>query len=330
MRGSETYSVRLACSENRLGLACECPFFFDKGQHCKHIWAAILAADEQGYLSEATAAIEHTTPVIKPTLPPAWKTQLSRIATATPKKGEETLWAEGTEIVYLVDVAKSRGTGTAVLGIGRRERKKADGGWNTPRQYFIDASRIAKVPLAEDREILAMLLGGGAYDPFGYSPANERGSNTFSLSAVIAQNLLPRIVRTGRCFLPFDKNEKDKPALQWDDGEPWRFLIEVRGSATDGWRMEGRFHRGSDRMSIDEVVVETRSGFLITREHVARLAEDGGFPWIGDFRNNGVIEIPEQEREEFFSSLLCSPRCRRSISLRFGRMKKSWFRRARV
>ena len=217
------------------------------------------------------------------------------------------LWPEGTEIVYLVDVAKSRGTGTAVLGIGRRERKKADGGWNTPRQYLIDASRIAKVPLAEDREILAMLLGGGAYDPFGYSPANERGSNTFSLSAVIAQNLLPRIVRTGRCFLPFDKNETDKPALQWDDGEPWRFLIEVRGSATDGWRMEGRFHRGSDRMSIDEVVVETRSGFLITREHVARLAEDGGFPWIGDFRNNGVIEIPEQEREEFFSSLLCSP-----------------------
>ena len=66
MRGSETYSVRLACSENRLGLACECPFFFDKGQHCKHIWAAILAADEQGYLSEATAAIEHTMPVIKP------------------------------------------------------------------------------------------------------------------------------------------------------------------------------------------------------------------------------------------------------------------------
>jgi hypothetical protein len=307
VRGSETYSVRLACSENRLGLACECPFFFDKGQHCKHIWAAILAADEQGYLSDATAAIEHTTPVIKPTSPPAWKTQLSRIATATPKKGEETLWPEGTEIVYLVDVVKSRGTGTAVLGIGRRERKKAEGGWNTPRQYFIDASRIAKVPAAEDREILAMLLGGAAYDQFGYSPANERGSNTFSLSAVIAQNLLPRIVRTGRCFLPFDKNEKDKPALQWDDGEPWRFLIEVRGSATDGWRMEGRFHRGSDRMSIDKVVVETRSGFLITREHVARLAEDGGFPWIGDFRNNGVIEIPEQEREEFFSSLLCSP-----------------------
>ena len=32
----------------------------------------------------------------------------------------------------------------------------------------------------------------------------------------------------------------------------------------------------------------------------------GGFTWIGEFRNHGAIVIAEQEREEFFSSLLCS------------------------
>ena len=305
VRGSESYFVRLTCSENRIGMACECPFYFDRGLPCKHIWAAILAADEQGYLSEASA-IELARAVVKPTVPPAWKMQLNRIAlSAIPTQAEKIHWPAGMEIVYLVDIPKSRATGTVVLTIGRREPRNR--GWNTPRTYLIDASRIAKVPLAEDREILALLMGAGAYDPVGYSIVNERGSNTFSLPGVIAQSLLPRIVRTGRCFLPFGKDDADKPALQWDDGEPWRFLIEVRGSATDGWRMEGWFRRGSDRMSIDAVVAETRDGFLITREHIAGLTEDGSFPWIRDFRNHGGIEISELEREEFFSGLLCSP-----------------------
>ena len=305
VRGSESYLVRLTCSENRIGMACECPFYFDRGLPCKHIWAAILAADEQGYLSEASA-IELARAEVKPTVPPAWKMQLNRIAvSATPTQEEKTHWPPGMEIVYLVDIPKSRGTGTVVLSIGRREPRK--NGWNTPRLYLIDANRVAKVPLAEDREILALLMGAGADDPVGYSIVNERGSNTFSLPGVIAQSLLPRIVRTGRCFLPFGKDDADKPALQWDDGEPWRFLIEVRGSATDGWRMEGWFRRGSDRMSIDAVVAETRDGFLITRDHIAGFAEDGSFPWIGDFRNHGGIEISELEREEFFSGLLCSP-----------------------
>ena len=124
VRGSESYSVRLTCSENGLGMACECPFYFDRGP-CKHIWAAILAADEQGYLSEATAAITQARAVVKPTVPPAWKTQLNRIAlSATPTQAEKIHWPDGMEIVYLVDIPKSRGTGTVVLTVGRREPRK--------------------------------------------------------------------------------------------------------------------------------------------------------------------------------------------------------------
>jgi hypothetical protein len=144
-------------------------------------------------MSDAKADLDRARKAVKPTPPPGWKAQLNRIAlSAAPNKTEEPPWPSGTEIVYLVDVAKSKATGKVVLTIGRREPSK------TPRPYLIDGNRIAKVPLAEDREMLAMLLGAGAHDPFGYSPANDRGSNTFSLSAVIAQTLLPRIVRNGR------------------------------------------------------------------------------------------------------------------------------------
>ena len=60
-------------------------------------------------------------------------------------------------------------------------------------------------------------------------------------------------------------------------------------------------------MGIDEPLLATPGGFLFTRERVARLAEDETFPWIAGLRNNGPIVFSEEEREEFFSSLICSP-----------------------
>src|ERR1700689_1255439 len=96
----------LKWSGSELGVFCDCPYFSDQGQICKHLWAAILAADEQGYLSDATAAdkifldtdtlsdkvpdqdndippdrmtIAQTSQVASPIKPPppTWKTQLS-------------------------------------------------------------------------------------------------------------------------------------------------------------------------------------------------------------------------------------------------------------
>ncbi len=60
-------------------------------------------------------------------------------------------------------------------------------------------------------------------------------------------------------------------------------------------------------MGINEPLLATPGGFLFTRERVAPLAEDETFPWIAGLRDNGPMVISEEQREEFFSSLLCSP-----------------------
>jgi SNF2-related domain/Helicase conserved C-terminal domain len=309
VRGSETYSVSLAVEGERFMGACNCPFFLDRRVHCKHIWAAILAADEQGYLSDYVALLKPEQMSVKPPAPPAppaWKKQLSRITHGA--AGAQTAiqyWPAGAEVLYLIDVPKSRGTKTVVLTIVRREPRKAESKPTAPKLCSVDQDLIALLPLAEDRELLAILLGGAAFDTAGYYLSNERRSSTFSLSPVMAQTLLPRIVRTGRCFLPSEKEEL--PALQWDEGEPWRFLIEITGNQTDGWKMQGSYRRGAQRMPADEPTVEARGGFLMTRTHVSRLDADESFSWISDFRNHGAIPIPDPDREEFFGSLLCSP-----------------------
>jgi hypothetical protein len=317
VRGSDSYQVLLKFAEGKLAISCDCPYFRDQGQACKHLWAAILTADEEGYVTEAVAANaplriirarQEAPPAAKPAPVPAWKTQLGRIANvAASYRTEGSLWPAQKEIVYLLDVPKSLGMNSVVLTVATRERKK-DGGWKSiPRPARMLRSLIAVLPVAEDRELLSMLVGAESYSSFGYFDSYDRGPTTFSLSFSTAQTVLPRVLRTGRFFLPFEKDEREKPPLEWDEGEPWRFALEIRGSQAEGWRVTGAFRRGAERMTIDEPVLASPGGFLFTRKRVAKLAEDDTFPWIAALRNHSLISVSEEEREEFFSSLLGSP-----------------------
>ena len=337
VRGSQPYQVMLKWSGSKLAVFCDCPYFSDQGQICKHLWATILAADEQGYLSDATAAgkirldtdtlsdqianedneippdritIAQPRQVAPPIKPAAstWKTELSRIALSAASHATGVPpWPVHYEIVYLIDIAKSRATGNIVLTIASREQKKDGITKSIPKPCPIHPARIPTLPLVEDRELLSLLHGAASYYPFSYYNASDRGDETYSLSSVMAQTLLPRVVRTGRCFLPFEKDETEKSPLQWDDGEPWRFVLDIRGSQIEDWRLDGGFRRGEQRMGINEALLTTPGGFLVTRQQVARLTEDETSPWIAALRSSGPMLVPEEEREEFFSSLLGSP-----------------------
>ena len=46
--GTYEYKVRLTLDRERLTVKCTCPYFLDVVLPCKHIWASVLAADEEG------------------------------------------------------------------------------------------------------------------------------------------------------------------------------------------------------------------------------------------------------------------------------------------
>src|SRR5689334_17095366 len=52
VQGSQRYNVALCLEDDELHISCSCPFFHDRGVGCKHIWATILVAEQQGHLSE--------------------------------------------------------------------------------------------------------------------------------------------------------------------------------------------------------------------------------------------------------------------------------------
>src|ERR1700704_4541151 len=56
VRGGERYQVYMDFVGGTLHAQCDCPYFRG-GDLCKHLWATVLAADAQGYLSEASATV---------------------------------------------------------------------------------------------------------------------------------------------------------------------------------------------------------------------------------------------------------------------------------
>ena len=350
VQGSELYDVSLKWSAGKLAVWCECPHFLDHGVACKHLWATVLTAAEQGHLSEippdSNVRLDTSTlfdessedePVqaeitngnqmssspdqihlihqaneirreLRPVPLPAWKTQLNRIAeTGAPPRSIAPSWPARAEIAYILDAPRSDTTGGMVLAIASRTRSK-DGKWRSiPKPCPISRGRISVLPLDEDREILTVLIGGNPYPSYGYYDGYDRGLDSFWLSPLMAQTLLPRVLQTGRCFLPFERDEMEKPALAWDDGEPWRFVLEVGGSQSQGWQVTGSFRRAEQRLSVKDPLLATRGGFLVTRECVARLAEEDAYPWIADLRKSGALVVPEKDREEFLGSLLHAP-----------------------
>jgi len=329
VQGSELYNVSVKWLNGKLTTGCDCPFFEQHGNLCKHIWATILEADEQGHLSEVerghpiavqldkNGQVEKFDSFLNPHQPPrtsppvrrpAWKEQLSRITEApAPSRAGAPTWPARTEVVYILDVARSSATGALALGIATRARNKEGGLLNFPKPCPMPRGRIPALPMQEDREILTLLIGANPYQPYGYYETYDRGPDSFSLSPLMAQSVLPRMLATGRCFLPFAQDELEKLPLQWDDGEPWRFVLEIRGSQQNGWQLTGDFRRGEQRMAVNEPLLAIPGGLLVMQGCVARLTDDESIAWITGLRKNGSIVVPEEEREAFLGSLLGSP-----------------------
>ncbi len=50
VQGTRQYFVSLSLVKESLSVSCSCPYYEGYLNTCKHIWATLLAAEEQGYL----------------------------------------------------------------------------------------------------------------------------------------------------------------------------------------------------------------------------------------------------------------------------------------
>ena len=337
VRGSRVYKVSLDLdADGTLFVECDCPYFDREGE-CKHIWATILAAESQGYLSRAAYAsdlwvqevddnpdeevgdfeVDLISGEIKllaskpqvptaapPPKPPAWRKQLTEITGSAAKQiSDRDFWPAKRQILYLIDVSRDQSAPDLVISLESRDRKQ-DGNWGRSKPLTLKHDQIPHLPVTDDREILAMLIGGRQY--WGYSSSYETIPSPCHIKYPLAVRLMPLLAGTGRCYLRRDSSGTDPGTpLAWD-GEPWQLELQMQRS-TGGWAVIGALRRQDQQMELSVPVRLVQGGLIFTKDCVAPLAEGTPFEWISFLRQGGHIEAPESDKDELLATLLCSP-----------------------
>src|SRR3972149_7626899 len=127
VQGSHLYGVRIGFADDFLEVNCSCPFFDRDLVTCKHIWAAVLAAEREGFLKGPASRAEldlietydgddefadeigqDRRPPKEPP-PPSWKQQLLTLrgAMGSAEARMAGMAPPGREMLYLIDARET-------------------------------------------------------------------------------------------------------------------------------------------------------------------------------------------------------------------------------
>jgi superfamily II DNA or RNA helicase len=365
VKGSERYRVELKCEGRKIDATCTCPYY--DIDLCKHIWAVILAAEEQQLLQGQGLELVHRDigdddfdddfddddtgdsdgddpendmpvswyPVsprerAAPPAPdmarpsgepkePSWRKQMAGLlgAQSSGDSNWSEPWPPTRELLYVIDVAGSGVSGALHLEILWRDLKM-DGGWSKPKSRDLRREWQQQITDVNDRQILASLAGatpvlGSNYYGYQYFAHDGTLPHRYRLTDPQPRLMLPLLCRTGRCYLGLRKAEGEDeelgPPVTWQEGEPWQFRLEMRGSGeSDHYEISGALRRGEERMDLTAPVILFEAGILCVQEWAALYDHHGAFAWIALLREHGPLRVPVAQTEEFLAEVLRQPR----------------------
>ncbi|MGZ3430397.1 MAG: DEAD/DEAH box helicase [Isosphaeraceae bacterium] len=233
-------------------------------------------------------------------------------------------------LVYVLDVAATQGHNQVVIDLARRQRKPT-GEWGPLRPWWY-APRAAHVKYdPEDRLLLALLdeahhgtSSHGAYT--GGSAGNGTAPSTSSTAGpgraagdlrgirrlILRKDqagLVERLAKTGRLRLRRTEGEDDPPTMRWDDGQPWRFYLDIRTEAGGKrWAWRGGLRRGDNRMDLAEPLVLLPGLLVLGVGRAARFDDLGVMSWILRLRYEKEITFVEPQQDLMLGRILAETR----------------------
>jgi superfamily II DNA or RNA helicase len=251
VRGGGRYSVAVFVDEAAVVVSCTCPHYGD-GNLCKHIWAAVLAAESKGHLRSIgdidqpflETEFEHSLDDGESGGNDEWDDDDEndasrpyrhhngyRARTPAPKPPPVDSWKqhllalrsaipvrssapadEKRRILYVADAAQSASSGGLVVQAAACRMKK-NGEWTRPVFHESSIRNVSQLD-PEDQKLLALL--SGSTEVYSYYPSREPGSaRTRHLVAAGAQEMLiSMLCATERFFL-----KPASPTTASKDGE---------------------------------------------------------------------------------------------------------------
>jgi superfamily II DNA or RNA helicase len=332
VRGSSAYRVEMAREGATVRATCSCPYF--DVSLCKHIWATVLAADAQQLLlgDGDNGNVQLVHPLGAEPAPPGWRNQMAQLqpaalaADAARHDEANGHAAAEREPLYLLDTAGTRAGSELSLEILTRERRRDDS-WGKARGTYLSGAWLQRIHTPEDRQALNILTGatplygrnGAGLEIPGFNNGTRHHAGTadeqllpfrYRLREAQLELLLPLLCHTGRCFVrarPQDPEYAWLP-MSWDAGEPWHFGVEVRRAGADVYLARGVLSRGAERMDLGTPLLLLESGFVVTRQQIARVDHHDSFDWVRVLCEHGSLRVPAAQSDEFLTELLRQPR----------------------
>ncbi len=233
-------------------------------------------------------------------------------------------------LVYVLDVTSTQSHNQVVIDLARRQRKPT-GEWGPLRPWWY-APRAAHVKYdPEDRLLLALLdeahHGTLTHGTFGGASVNNGVTTAANLAANPARaasdlrgirrfvlrkdqaGLVERLAKTGRLRLRRTDGEDDPPTMRWDDGQPWRFCLDIRTEAGGKrWAWRGGLRRGENRMDLAEPLVLLPGLLILGVGRAARFDDLGVMPWILRLRYEKEITFVEPQQDLMLGRILAETR----------------------
>jgi superfamily II DNA or RNA helicase len=334
----QEYDVDLEQEDDALIYSCDCPFFDEHFEVCKHVWATLLELEKSGHLQkwpagfpaklipadadpdaededfddfededdeygveveiEPLGSARHIPPVAAPH---SWKHLVNKISKPRVIQSHKLSWPADREILYVIENVRRSGGVSLSLQIDYREPRK-NGGWKKARPLSISHNLLAELPDAADREILTRLIGvqreTWLYGPYESIYRFQPEGREFEI-------LLPLISQTGRLFFRAPESE-GLISLEWDAGSPWEFRIDVRQDPEGHqYEIRGIFCRAGHRTEISKPEHIFPEGILIDGHLIAPF--HGAHEWISFFRREESFFVPEHEADQWLETMVGLP-----------------------
>lgn len=237
--GTATYTVSVHPDGRYAAAECDCDEFA-KGAFCRHIWAALLDAEQnpsgepvdlpqlQGLRPRAPKAVKRRPSAERPRrrAEPSWVGRLTLLRQSAVDRqlfSAAPVLPVQRQIVYTVLPKLSARHNGLVIEV--RQRNAIASGWSKPKALRISGDVIASMNESDDRELCALLLGAQwvREDESEASVGLGRSHATFRIAPGASRRLLKQMIATGRCVVDLDETGIGRTrVLTWDDGHPPR------------------------------------------------------------------------------------------------------------
>ncbi|HQY87467.1 MAG TPA: DEAD/DEAH box helicase [Tepidisphaeraceae bacterium] len=310
--GTDKYRVVVRWDGGGVAYSCTCPFYQDRDEPCKHIWASLLEADHDGVLEIAARRFDGPKVVTLEGAPQPtkrlslWQMQLQRIRERVGNRIDPAelieRWPDDRRMVYAIDPGRTDVVSDSGISIRLMTQKMTKAGkWGESRRFALTVEQWLHASDETDREIARLIVG--ADRDFFLSPTEA----SIDIPSWYIDTVLKKIIATGRCFLLNEDGPGDVP-MNWDDGPAFRFTLEVKpDDHSNGHRVLPSLSRDDVSIPLAEAVLVTSGGYVVLKDRVAKLDTAGAWPLLAELKGHDEMIVPAAESDRLLTELLTLP-----------------------